>query len=248
MLVVLGKLASFLVPILMIGFWIWMCVDCYRRYGFHYWLIFFFLFPISTLIYFIIHAQLILSGMGSSGGSGPFGLGLGSQIREAQQNVRMADTVAARSELGELYFAAGKYTESENEYRQVLERDSDNVDALYYLGICRMAQKDHAGGIEFLKRLVEVNKEYRFGKAWHRYAECLEAVGRKDEALEQRRKLCRAFPRPLTEFAYAMSLADAGQRDKAREVLDEMISTANMAPKEDGVWIEQGKRMLSSLG
>src|SRR5262245_51953218 len=81
-------------------FYIWMFVDCYRRLGPNGWLVFFLIFPFSTLIYFLTHINQILRGGGASGGL--FGPSLKSRIKSAQNQLRISDTVAARAELADL--------------------------------------------------------------------------------------------------------------------------------------------------
>jgi hypothetical protein len=231
-----------------VGFWIWMCLDAYkRRGGLDNWHYFFFFFPPSVLLYFFAHKGDMLFGSRRGSVGGLFGFGLRSRIDRAENQFRVSGTIAARFELAELYFESGRYVECEKHFEEVLKFDPNSLDALYYTGICRIKAGDNAKALELLQRVMDGNKKLRFGVAWLRYTECLIAGNKKEEALEERRKLSRAFPRPLTEFAYAQLLADSGQRDKAREVLDEMIATAADAPAEDRVWVSKGKGLIKTL-
>ena len=231
------------------AFWLWMAVHAYRRRGgLDVWHWFFFFFPPSTALYFILHLNDILSVAGRAGeGRGLFGWGLKKRIRRAEQQLRIADTIAVRSELAELYFENGRYAECEQQYKSVIEQDRSNLDAFYYLACCRMKAGDNTGALEYLQRVMKDNSKLRFGLAWLRYTDCLLALGRRDEAVEERRKLSRSFPRPLTEFAYALSLAESGQKDKAREVLEYMLATSQQAPREDRVWWRRGRSLLRTL-
>lgn len=168
-------------------------------------------------------------------------------MKRAQQQLRLADTVAARAELADLYFEAGKYSNCESEYQKLLEGEPQNIEALYHIGMCRLKMGDFAAALEYLRQVVDKNIKLRFGLAWLRYTDCLIAVGKRDEALEERKKLSRSFPRPLTEFAYADLLSQAGQKDKEREALEEMLATSQDAPREDRVWIKKGRTLLRSL-
>ncbi|MCW8130314.1 MAG: tetratricopeptide repeat protein [Planctomycetota bacterium] len=229
---------------------IWMLYDAYRRYGMHYWLfVIFFFQPLGAIVYGLLHARFILHGLTAGGGDGPglFGLGLKSKIARAEQQMKVAETEALRAELALLYYQARRYGESEALLKKVLAADAENQEALYYLALCRLDQQDPEGGCALLKRLMEQNKKYRFGVAWLRYAEALDALGKREEALEEFRLLSRNFPRPLTEFAYAKKLADAGQKEKAREVLEYMLSTSAEAPAEDRTWLGQGRSLLRGL-
>ncbi|MCY3023344.1 MAG: hypothetical protein NTW87_30565 [Planctomycetota bacterium] len=237
-------LPSGIVSLLGFAFWLWMCVDCYRRMGLNVWHYLFLFFWPSTLLYFVVHMRQIFRG---SSGRGLFGGGLKSRITRAEQQLRVSDTLAARVELAELYFEAGQYEACETEYRKILAADAGNLEAAYYLALCRLQQNDAAGALGFLEQVMQGNRKLRFGVAWLRYTDALLAVGRRDEALEERRKLARAFPRPLTEFAYAQLLADAGQKEKARAVLEDMLATSHEAPAEDRVWLKQGKALVRQV-
>jgi hypothetical protein len=242
----LPQWATTTIGIVCLAFYIWMFVDCYRRLGPNGWLVFFIIFPFSTLIYFLTHINQILRG-GSGGAGGLFGPSLKTRITRAQNQLRISDTVAARAELADLYYENGQFAECEAEYRRILAGEPGNLEGLYHIGLCRMRSNDAAGALEFLQKVMEKDRKLRFGKAWLCYTDCLIAVGRKDEALEERKKLSRAFPRPLTEYAYAQALADAGQKEKAREVLDDMLATSGGAPSEDRVWLRKGKDLLRAV-
>lgn len=227
-------------------FWLWMAYDCYKRNGgltpWHY---LFILFPPSVALYCVAHIGAILRS--PLGGKGLFGMGLKGRIARAQQQLRVADTVAVRAELGELYHDNGQFDESEKEFRKVLKFDPQSNEAHYYIGLCRLKRGDHAGALAEFQFVMDRDRKLRFGMAWLRYTDCLLATGKRDEALEERRKLCRSFPRPLTEFAYAELLAECGQKAKAREILDDMLATSHQAPGEDRVWLRKGKSLLRSV-
>jgi|GEM_PF-3642530 len=232
-------------------FWVWAFADCYRRMGgFNGWHWAFIFFPPSTAIYVVLHLPMMLRGQfpGRSGsGKGLFGWGLKNRISKAQRQLRITDTIAARAELAELHFDAGAWALCEAEFKNVLRSDPQNQEALYYIGVCRMKQNDHAEALKYLQQVMDRDRKLRFGKAWLHYTECLIANGKQAEAVDERKKLSRAYPRPLTEFAYAQLLADSGQKDKAAEVLDEMLATSDNAPSEDRVWLKRGKSLLRSI-
>ncbi len=190
---------------------------------------------------------ILRSPLGGNRGGGLFGPSLKGRIARAQQQIRISDTVALSAELGELFHDNGQFDESEKEFQKVLEFDPQSNEAHYYIGMCRMKRGDFPGALTMLQHVMDRDKKLRFGLAWLRYTDCLLATGKRDEALEERRKLCRSYPRPLTEFAYAELLADSGQKDKAKEILDEMLATSHQAPSEDRIWLRKGKTLLRSV-
>jgi hypothetical protein len=229
-------------------FWIWMCLDCYRRLGgLNVWHLLFFFLPFSSVVYFLIHFKEIIGGRGGAHSGALFGPSLKSQIRDKQAQLRIADTIAARFELGELLFRYKDYTACEAEFRVVLLAEPNNLEAQYFIGLCRMRLNDPAEALPFLKEVVQGDRKIRMGLAWKDYTDCLIANKLLDEALEERRKLARAFPRPLTEYAYAELLKEMGQKEKAREILDDMLATSHNAPREDNTWLRQGRSLLRQL-
>jgi hypothetical protein len=237
-------LYGLLAPILLV-MTIWLAVDAYRRYGLCYWHFLFFMFtPVATPVYLIVHGRSLFQ---RRDGSALFGPSLRTRIARAERELRMAGTIAARTDLADLYFQAGRFADCEEPYGQVLAAEHDSLEARFYLGCCRVAQKDYPGGLAHLEKVMAANPKFRFGLAALRYSECLWQLERMDEALEERRKLRRSFPRPLFEFAYAEILVETGRKDEAKTVLEEMLDEAAGAPGEDRVWLKRGRSLLRGL-
>lgn len=224
-----------------IAFWIWMLVDSIKRYGLSYWIWLILVFQgFGPVIYFILHAKVLFRG-------GLFGPSVGSRIKKAEAALRIAPTEAARADLAELYFEAKRFDDAEALFQKVVADDPESVEARYYIGVCRLLRDDPAGALEPLRFVYEKDKKLRFGKAWLAYADCLGRLGRRDEAIEEHRKLARHYPRPLTEYAYAKILADNGEKAKARETLEEMLATSDQAPREDRQWLGKGRSLLREV-
>ncbi len=231
-------------------FLIWALIDSYRRFGFSYWLwVILVLQPLGPCVYVLVNFRNIAHGLtySSGGGRGLFGLGLRRQIGKLEQQMKIAETEALRAELAELYFQDKRFDESQRLYAHILDGEKENQEALYFLAQICMVKKDPVAAFAFLERLMTLNKKYRFGLAWLHYAEVLDELGRRAEALETCRQVSRSFPRPLTEFAYAKMLAKDGQREKAREGLEYMLTTSAEAPAEDRVWLKEGRALLRTL-
>lgn len=225
---------------------IWLAVDAYRRYGgLNYWhVLLFFFTPFAVLVYLIIHGRALFR---RRDGSALFGPSMRSRIREAERDVRLSDTVAAHSELAELCFQAGDFERCQVEYGKVLAVEPDCQEAQYFLALCLMEKGDLKSASEKLDIVLQANPKYRFGMAALKRSECWRKLGRTEEALEERRRLHRAFPRPLFEYAYAEMLAEAQRKEDARKVLEEMLDAASSAPAEDRKWLSSGKKLLRSL-
>ena len=222
----------------------------WKRYGLSYWLfVIFFFQPLGAILYGVIHFNDIVRGAANSGraGHGLFGVGLRARIQKAEQQMRYAETEALRAELAVLYYEDKRFDDCVRMFAPILAKDAQNEEALYYSALSLLAKEDRAGALPLLERLMQKNKKFRFGQAWLAYAGCLAHAGQAEKALEEYRLVTRAFPRPLTEFAYAQALAGAGKQDKAREVLEEMLATCDSAPAEDRTWVRQGRGLLKTL-
>jgi len=231
-------------------FLIWTLFDSYRRFGFSYWLWLILLFqPFGAFLYVLVNLRYITQGLShdAGGGRGLFGLGLKPQISRLEQQMKIAETEALRAELAELYFKDKRHDDAQRLFAQVLEREPENQEALFFLARICVEKKDPAAAHAYFERLMALNRKYRFGLAWLKHGEVLEQLDRRAEALEALRQVSRSFPRPLTEFAYAKLLAQDGQQGKAREVLEYMLSTSAEAPAEDRTWLSQGRSLLRSL-
>lgn len=226
---------------------IWFAVDAYRRYGgLNYWhILLFFFTPLAVLVYLIAHGRALFR---RGNGASLFGPGLRTRIRNAERDVRLSDTVAAHSELAELYFQDAQFDRCQDEYGKVLVAEPENQEAHYYVALCLMERGDLQAAAEHLDTVLNANPKYRFGLAALRRTECWRKLGRVDDALEERRKLHRAFPRPLFEYAYAEMLIETRRGEDARKVLQEMLDAAHSAPAEDRKWLRSGKKLLRSLG
>jgi len=227
-------------------FWGWMCLDCYRRRGgFDVWHLIFFFMPISTVVYFLINFKSIVRGRG--GVAALFGPSLKKQVEQMRAQIRVADTIGARFELGELLFKNKDFAACETEFRTVLAAEPNNLEAQYYIGLCRMNLNDPVAALPFLRAVVTGDRKIRMGLAWLAYTDCLLANDLKEDALEERRKLSRAFPRPLTEYAYAELLHESGQPEKSRAILEDMLATSQNAPREDIPFLSKGRALLRRL-
>ena len=222
-----------------------MLVDSFRRYGLSFWTLIILLFqPLGAVVYFAMHFRSIIS---RKGGGAPFTTSVNARIKKVRLQLAVANTLAARMELIKLLLEANQFEECEKESKAILEEEAKNHEAIYAIAMCRMAANDFVSASKLFKQILDENPKYGFGKASMTYAEALWKAGHKDDALEISRKNARAYPRPLTEYFYAKLLIEVDQNDKAKAVLEDMIATAHMAPKEESSWIRKGRSLLRSV-
>jgi Flp pilus assembly protein TadD len=64
-------------------------------------------------------------------------------------------------ELGKFYFLNQKYDQAVEEYRQAVELDPKNTDALYNLGIALETINDQEAARDAFEKLLELDPEYK---------------------------------------------------------------------------------------
>ena len=114
---------------------------------------------------------------------------------------------------------AGRRAEAERGYRQILDIDPRNADALYGLGQILQKRSEHAAAIELFQTLLAAAPETH--KAWFRLGRSLRARGELAEAVGA---YCEGIERqPAIAGAYSdlgQILLDLGQPDQAVAAFD----------------------------
>ena len=87
---------------------------------------------------------------------------------------------------------AGKIADAERGYRQVLEIDAENVDAVHRLGQLLAGRGDHGAAIRLFKTLAGLRPD--LFKPWLCLAQCCEALGRDFDAADAYREAIRIRP------------------------------------------------------
>ncbi|WP_416396436.1 tetratricopeptide repeat protein [Allohahella sp. A8] len=125
-------------------------------------------------------------------------------------------------EKGESHLASGDLSAASVEYRNALEYDKSNTDALFGIAKVLEAQAKWPELYRTLKRVVAEDPENTEARA--RYARLLLAAGQLDEALEQTEILAKALPEdPDTLVMRAGALFKVGDEAGGQAVIDKAI-------------------------
>ncbi len=238
---------------LVVGFQIWMFVDAIRREEW-IWAVCIFLFSfISALFYYF---QVYRQAGGGGGGRLMKGFELpGAQtrrrIKELQSRIYHLDKARDHLDLADLYFAQGRLDRAEASYRASLERDPSDQDAVAHLGQCLLRAGRSAEAEPLLARIAADDPKHDYGHTLMALAEAQTALGKSDEALQTWAKVLSSHGYARARVQYAELLVKAGQKDKAKGELNEVLSDDAHAPKfqreRDRVWIRRAKSLLTGL-
>jgi tetratricopeptide (TPR) repeat protein len=94
---------------------------------------------------------------------------------------------------------AGKTSEAERAYGQVLQVDRNNPDALHRLGQLLATKADYLAAMQLFKTLAGLKPE--LFKPWHYLAQCYEALGRDFDAANAYREVIRIRPEAFAGMA-----------------------------------------------
>lgn len=144
---------------------------------------------------------------------------------------------------------AGRLTEAEAGYRQILERDPNNAAALQYLGILTMQRGDPAGGKQLIRRALDIRA---FIVDFHiNLGLCLRLQGRLKEAQDCYRHVLAI--RPDYAPAYnnlGLDLDACGQVEEATfeqvELLHEIIDACDRLRSEMHLSPEQRVLLIAA--
>jgi tetratricopeptide (TPR) repeat protein len=125
---------------------------------------------------------------------------------------------STHSELGNLYFALGRYEEAEKEYKELVKLNSDSVNN-YALGQVYLATERYDEAEDIFNKIRRMAPEkidgyYGLGMTYSDQGRYEEAIAQFEEALARDRNLYEAH----AEIGYAY--ADMGQMDMAQAQLD----------------------------
>ena len=243
-----GGFVSWLFGLAVLGFSIWMVVDCWQR-GNATWWIFIILFfqPIGALVYFVTQywdSTRLEHGLWQR-------LTIGSRIRDVKARAHYLDTSTAFEELGDLYASIRKWSQAEEAYRAALQRDAGNLDAQVRLGyvLVELGRADESWSL--LGPAYQKNPGFDDDKLIRHLARCQAMRGNFVDARNLYEYFLRKHTYTEVQLEYARMLLQAGDRDAARKALEELIRDAQHAPKfaqrRDRRWIREARRIEKTL-
>jgi hypothetical protein len=230
------------------AFQIWMLVDAIRRQE-YFWAFFIFLFPLlNAILYFFLVYRAQPSATRGFELPGAYKRG---RIKELQAQIHHLDKAHHHAELGDLYFQQGKLDEAEKCYRAAVERDSSDPDFQAHLGQCLLRQGRPAEAAPLLESVVRQNPQHDYGYSLMAYAETLDKLGRKDDALATWQKVLANHSYARARVQLSELYIQRGEKELARKELNDLLADETHAPgfqkHRDKVWLKQAKALLKGI-
>jgi len=216
-----------------------------------YWIWIVLMLPLAgSLAYFVV--ELLPELMGSSRGRKTIKTIDGvinphREIKQAQQNFSIADTVENTRRLAEECLTKQRYDEASSLFDKCLKGMYEN-DPYMLHGKARaeFGLGHYAEVITALDRLKQHNPDFKNGDAHLLYAMALDAQDKRDEAAHEYETLARYYPGPEPKCRYALMLQKMGKPAEAEKLFAEVIATAKHSGKHyeslHSEWIKLAKK------
>ena len=108
----------------------------------------------------------------------------------------------------------GQLNEAEALYRQVLQRDPQQVEALHFLGVLAAQRDQHEVAADLIRRALELNPQY--ADAWNNLGNVLTALRQLEEAADAYRRTIELAPGHVGAYGnLGVILTQLGQIDQA---------------------------------
>lgn len=251
--------ALFLVPPgtvfwLITGFWVWMLYDCIKRERYPWVLLLVMLNVVGAALYFFAHWLPERSKSGGAESRTSWARGRrpsADQMRQAEADVINIGKASQYMTLGNLLFDANQTEKAYEAYQQVLEREPENVRALWGAARCAYDLKDYSAAKEHLACLLKKEPEFAYGSASMTYAEVLHTTGDDAVALSQLQSHIKIWSDPEAYWLLADLQANQGDKTAAKTTLEAMVlKIKGFAPfryRKTKHFIAKGERKLKDL-
>lgn len=119
----------------------------------------------------------------------------------------------------------GRLAEAEALYRQMLQRDPRQVDALHFLGVLTAQRGQHEQAADLIRRALELNPQY--ADAWNNLGNVLTALERPEEAAEAYRRTVELAPGHVGAYGnLGVALTQLGRLEEAIAACRQAIALA----------------------
>lgn len=242
----MGRLAQLLF-MLQTAFSIWMLVDAIKRRSQFYWYVVIAV-PFGEWVYFFMVKIHDFKGSKLGRLLGPQAPSLEQLRFEAQQT----PSVLNKCRLADGLHDGGAFDEALSLYQEVLRQDDEHMGALYGAALCQLERGEVQAAAAALAALVDRSPGYRDYEPWQHLVRALWSADQRDQALERLRQLNTIAPRVPHQIALGHYLAEAEDRDQARQVLQQALEHHAHAPRHvqraASGDVAEARRLLKSLG
>lgn len=236
-------------PLAVLALKIWMVVECLRKDPDRYlwiWIIIF--VPFGSAIYFF------LRWLPNNQIRAPQSLRKwtrGREIVRLQMEAKQIGNPHQHIRLGDALREIGQFADAGDAYAQAIEKEPENLQALWGSALVDIHFKDYDSALVSLKQLLDIDLHYKFGDVSLAYGKTLLKLDKTDAAITHFEPHVRRWPQPEALYTLACLHSDAGNEEEARKHLLEMMLGINSSPRATarkyGIWKSKGRRLLRRL-
>jgi hypothetical protein len=234
---------------LFMGFNLWMLVDAFRREEWM-WVAFIILFPLLNGVLYFFMVYRASASLPSAGFALP-GQADRERIAELEKQIQLLDKAHHHSELGDVYFQQSKFKQAEACYLRALERDPQDIDTRSHLGQCLLWLGRASEARGYLESVCLENPKHDYGNSLMALAEARAVLGDTDGAISVWEQVVTQHSHSRARVQLAELLAAKGQGDRARQLVEEVISEDKVAPeyqrKQEQQWVARAKKLAKGL-
>ena len=243
-------LLGWVISVASLLFWLWMIIDAARKREW-IWLVFMIIFSLLTSVLYFFMVYLPQRGSGPRTGFELPGAADRRRIAQLKSEIHHLDKAHSYLELGDIYFNQGRLDDAEKAYRDSLERDGDDIDTLAHLGQVLLRQGKPKEAQPLLEKVMRKDGQHDYGHSMMAYAETLAALGNTRDARAYYEDLTARHTYARARVGFAQLLADAGENDRARKILKELIDDEPyMVPfqkRKERPWLNKAHALLRKL-
>lgn len=178
-------------------------------------------------------------------------LGRGKEIRRLETAARQIGNAHQFVQWGDALRETGRDEPAAGAYAGALEREPDNIQALWGSAQVSLRTEQYAEAEATLARVLEQDPEYKFGDVSLAMGRALIGSGQTDRALERLTDHIRRWRHPEAVYLLATLQVDSGDTESARTNLNELIMDVEASPKDIArrhrIWRSRARRLLSRL-
>jgi hypothetical protein len=231
------------------GLLIWMVIYCARNDPERYlWLWIIIIVPLGPIIY------LLARWLPSSSLRAPRSMQRWTRRKDIQRLRIAANQIGNPHqfvELGDALRDIGQNQEASRAYESALEKDPQNLQALWGGGAVDFRNGNLEAAREKLSRVLESDPAYKFGDVSLLYGRTLVDLGDDEAARKHLEGHTRRWRHPEGLYLLAGVYADAGENAAARKQLESLIVDLESGPRaivrKQMFWKGRAKKMLRSL-
>ncbi len=240
--------------ILIIAIQVALVVHVFKTGRNTYWVLAIAMLPLVGSIAYII-VEILPSLMGSRGARRAVAnvhrtIDPGRDLRKAERQLRMTDSIDSRRKLSEHLLEAGRYDEAIEGFRGALVGLYEH-DPTLMLGLARaqFGKGLASDARQTLDELIARNPEFKSPEGHLLYARAVDQEGDQQKALREYETLVKYFPGAEAKYRYAVLLKQLGQQQQARGMLEQLLGDAELASgfyrKLQKEWLEKARRELN---